>query len=284
MGFSGFNKYGQAFDNGKFHYQYVTKTTQPAPGTAGYFVDLNQTSGQPKYNAFAGTQAAFTPLEGSGNAGVYVGPFGSGSSTKHLARWQVLNNSTATDVIFLNDYIGFYPLIDCDDVDLQPMDNTVTLPRYTDGEGVRIVLIVQAPMVSTASITINYIDTANVLRSSSANLIPGLSIGVCATGTGTTGGASEVTPFFPLAAGSSGVKSIQSIQMAASAGGFICAALVKPLAQISTYENTSSVEKVFGFENHKLPEIKQGAYLNFLIQRSGTGVGSLRSELIFINS
>lgn len=284
MGFGGFHKYGQAFDEGKFHYQYVTKTTQPTPGTAGYFVDLNQTSGQPKYNAFAGSQATFTPLEGSGNAGIYVGPFGSGSSTKHLARWQVLNNSTAPDLIYLNDYLGFYPLIDCDNLDLQEMDNTLSLTRYTNGEGVRIVLIVQAPMTSTASITINYVNTQNISISSTANLIPGLSIGVCATGTGNAGGVGEVTPFFSFGSGCTGVKYIESVQLSSSAGGFICAALVKPLAQINTYENASSVEKVYGFENQNPPEIKPNAYLNFLLQRSSTAAGSLRSELIFINS
>jgi hypothetical protein len=289
MGFGSFAKIGKSFDDGKYHYQYVTKTATPVPGTAGYFVDMNQTSGQPKYNAFAGSSLSFTPLEGSGNAGVYPGPFLTGS-TKHLARWQVLNSNTSAntippDHIYLCDYLGFYPLIDCDDVDIQPMDNSVGLTRYTDAEGVRIVLIVQAPITATASVTITYTNSSNVSgRTTTVNIIPGAAIGVCATGTGTAGGAGQVTPFLPLASGCSGVKFIESVQFAASAGGFICAALVKPLASIMTYESNIPVEKMYGVENHNLPEIKQGAYLNFLIQRAGTNAGSLRSELIFINT
>ncbi len=290
MALNGFNKIGKAIeDEGKFHYAYVTKTATPAPGTAGFIVDMNQTGGIPKYNAFAGSQLAFTPLEGAGNAGVYPGNFITGS-TKHLARWQCVNantsaNTISPDTVWLCDYLGFYPLIDCDDVDLQVCDNSQALTRYTDGEGVRIVLIVQAPMVSTAACTISYTNSEGVSgRSVTFNLIPGLSIGVCATGTGAAGGAGQVTPFFPLAGGDRGVRSIESVQMAAGAGGFVCAALVKPLTSMRLIEAGVPVEKIYGIENQMLPEVKQGAYLNFLIQRSGTGAGSLRSELLFINS
>lgn len=289
MAFSGFNRIGKALaDEGKFHYQYVTKTAPPIPGTAGFFVDLNQSGGIPKYNAFAGTQLGFTPLEGSGNAGVYPGNFIVGS-TKHLARWQVLNtniaaNTTPPDTILLCDYIGFYPLVDCDDVDSQVCDNSQTLTRYTDGVGVRIVLVVQAPMIAVAPITITYVDSDDVIQSATANLIPGLSIGVCATAIGTGGTAAQATPFFPLAGGSAGVKRIESIQLGGAAGGFICAALVKPIASIQVIESNVPCEKVFGIENQMLPEIKQGAYLNFIIQRVGSLAGSLRSELLFVNS
>jgi hypothetical protein len=289
MALDSFGNIGRSFDNGKYHYQYVTKTTQPAPGTAGFFVDLNQTSGQPKYNAFAGTQLAFTPLTGSGNNGVYTGPFITGS-TKHLVRWQVVNTNTSAntvppDRIFLCDYLGFYPLVDCDDVDVQACDNTQTLTRYTDGEGVRIVLIVQAPMTATASLSISYTNQDGTSgRVSTFNVIPGVNIGVCATGTGTAGGAAQATPFWPLVSGDTGVQSIDSFTFAGSAGGFVCAALVKPLAEIMTYESGLAVEKTFGFQNQMAPEIIDGAYLNFLIQRVGNAAGSLRSELIFINS
>lgn len=290
MGFTSFANLGKAIhDEGRFHYQYVTKTATPAPGTAGFFVDMNQTSGQPKYNAFAGTQLAFTPLTGEGNAGVYVGPTISGS-TKHLLRWQCLNansaaNTVPPDHVILCDYLGFYPLIDCDDGDIQVMDNTQTLTRYTSGEGVRVVLIVQAPMLSTARLTINYTNSDGVSgRSTTFNVIPGAAIGVCATGTGTAGGTGQATPFWPLADGDAGVRLIESVQFSASAGGFICAALVKPIATMTILESGVPVEKCFGFENQNIPKIESGAYLNFIIKRVGTNAGSLRSELIFVNS
>ena len=241
------------------------------------------------YNAFAGTQLAFTPLIGSGNRGVYPGNFITGSS-KHLVRWQALNantgaNTTSPDLVYLCDYVGFYPLVDCDSVDLQEMDNTQTLPRYTTGEGVRAVLIVQAPMLATAALTITYTNQAGVSgRTVTANVIPGLSIGVCATAVGTGGAANNATPFFPLAAGDTGIRQIDSVQFAGSAGGFICIALVETLANIQLIEVNVPVEKTYAIETQMPPEVLPGAYLNFLIQRSGTGAGSLRCEMLFANS
>lgn len=285
---SAFSDIGDAYTNGRFHYQYVTKTTCPAPGTAGFMVDLCQTSGQPKYNAFAGTQAAFTPLSGSGNAGVYPGPFITGRK-KYLARWQILNTNTSAntvppDYVLLHDYLGFYPLIDCDDPDIQILDNTETLPRYTDGAGVRIALIVQAPMVSTASCTISYTNQNGTSgRSATFNVIPGVNIGVCATGTGAAGAAGQVNPYWPLVGGDTGVRSVESVTFAAAAGGFVCLALVKPIAQMMDYESGVPVEQWFGFEKQRLPEITEGAYLNFMVHRVGTSAGSLRSELVFLN-
>lgn len=272
-----------AADN--MHWAYVVKTTTPTPGTAGYFVDLNQTSGIPKYNAFAGSSLTFTPLIGAGNAGVYTGVHETGK-TKRMIRWQVVNTNTTAntippDHIMLSDYLGFYPLIDCDDVDPQVMDNTETLPRYETGEGVRIALIVTAPMASTASVTITYTNQDGVTgKTSTANVIAGANIGVCATSAGSNGNASTVTPFFPLADDDSGVRAIEQIQFAASAGGFICAALVKPLSTIMTYESGVTVEKEYLTAP---PEIKQGAYLNFMIKRVGNAAGFLRSELLFTN-
>lgn len=287
MGFQSFARIGKAFDDGKFHYQYVTKATLPSPSATNFFVDLNQTSGQPKYNAFAGSSLAFTPLVGSGNAGVYPGPFITGS-TKHLARWQTININTTTsappDYVHLCDYLGFYPLIDCDETSQQDFDNTLTLPRYEDGEGVRIVLITQAPMTITAPLTINYVNTLGNQRSSTHNVSAGAAIGVCVTSSGTTGASGAATPFFPLAGGCSGVKYIESVSFGSGAGGFICAALVKPLATIMNYESSIPTEKNFGFETQNLPEIKDGAYLNFLIHRSTQVAGSFRSELVFINT
>lgn len=292
MGFDSFGKYGDAFEDGKYHYQYLFKTVTPTPSAANTFVDLNQTSGHPKYNAFVGSQATFTPLTGSGNGGIYPGPFGSGSSTKHLMRWNAMNPGNASggtaappDMLILCDYLGFYPLIDCDDTSEQSMDNTLSLTRYTTGDDVRIALIVTAPMTSTASLAINYTNSEGVTGCiSEHNVYPGTTIGSCATATGTGGAVGNVTPFWPFAGGCRGVRSVESVTFASSAGGFICMALVKPLAYLNCYEQGVTSEKMFGFEVQNPPEIKSGAYLNLMLARSNTAAGTLRSEFVFINS
>lgn len=286
MALTAFNKIGKAFDDGQVHYQYVYKAAIPASGTAGFFVDANQSSGIPVYNAYAGSALTFTPLTGNKNQGIYPGNFHSGK-TKYLSRMQVLEVSGGSpNLFYLCDYLGFYPLVDCDNTDQQDMDNTVSLTRQTSGEGVRAVLIASAPMVSTASITVSYTNSSGVSgRTSTFNVIPATTIGVCATGTSPSlGGAGQVSPFMPLASGDIGIRSIDSVTFAAGAGGFVVIALVKPLAQIPTYETGVPSEKVFGIEGLRLPIIDEGAYLNFLISRGGTTALNMRAELIFINT
>lgn len=287
MPISKFSALGESVESGKVHYQYLTKTTPPAAGTANFFTDLNLSGGQPVYNAFAGSALTATPLEGSGNRGIYTGPSVSGT-TKHLLRWQMVNINTAAntippDHVYLNDYLMFYPLIDADSVDLQTMDNTLALPRYADGNGVRIVLIATAPMTATASCTISYTNIQGVSgRLATADVIPAASIGVCATASGIGGLAQNATPFWPLVGGDRGVLRIDSIQFSSSAGGFLCAALVKPLDSIMCYESNVPIEKLYGFEKQNPPEIKTGAYLNLLIQRSGTLAANYRGEFVFV--
>ena len=282
MSLGGIYNIGNSIESdGKFHYQYVYKPTVPANLTAGYFIDLNQSSGTPKYNPFAGSELTATALFGGGNAGIYPGNFITGS-TKHLARWQMTQVAASLpDHVFLNDYLMFYPLIDCDNVDPQDFINIETLPRYETGEGVRIVLIVTAPMTLSASVTISYTNSEGVSgRTSTSTVVAGANIGVCAT----SGGGVGATPFWPLAAGDKGVRSIESITFAAGTGGFMCAALIKPLASMNIYEVNVPVEKMYGLENQQMPEIKPGAYLNLMIQRGNTATGNYRGELIFINS
>ena len=50
---------------------------------------------------------------------------------------QLTTTNGSPDHVHLLDYLMFYPLIDLDDDVEQVMDNTVTLPRYDDGAGVR---------------------------------------------------------------------------------------------------------------------------------------------------
>jgi len=286
MALKGFSQLGRSIhDEGKFHYQYFFKPTVPANGTAGLFIDLNQSSGVPKYNPFAGSELTATPLFGVGNGGIYPGNFIPGKS-KYLLRWQMQNLAAAApNHCYLNDYLSFYPLIDCDNVDQQDMVNVEPLPRYSSGEGVRIVLIASAPMALTAPLTITYTNSDGVSgRTSTANVIPALAIGVCATGADPAlGGAGQASPFWPLADGDKGVRSIESVQFGAGAGGFIIACLVKPIAQMTILEANVAIEKNYGFDHLQPPEIKDGAYLNMLVHCGTTTTSNFRGELVFIN-
>jgi hypothetical protein len=283
VGFQSFAAIGRkAAEN--IHWQYVHKPAVPAQGTAGYFVDLNQSAGIPKYNPFSGSALTATQLIGAGNLGVYPGNFIPGRS-KHLLSCQFIQLTAANgppDYVYLLDYLLFYALVDTDDPGEQTMDNPVSIPRYNDG---RIVLIIQSPLSATAPMTINYTNQDGVSgRTATASIIPGTAIGVVASAVGTAGAPSNATPFFPLADGDSGVRSIESVTMASSGGGFVCAAIVKPLATIPILETSVPIEKHLPIFGQYPPEIKEDACLNFIIQRSGTATGNYRGELLFVNS
>lgn len=282
-----FSQLGKSIhDEGKFHYQYFYKPTAPLNGQAGFIIDMNQTAGIPKYNPFAGTELTATPLVGSGNSGIYPGNFIPGK-TKHLLRWQMLQLTSASggNFCYLNDYLMFYPLVDCDNVDLQQMNNDQSLPRYESGEGVRIALVATAPMALSAAVTITYTNSAGVSgRSVTARVIAAPAIGVCATCVDLAGLNTGVTPFFPLLATDTGVRSIESIQFSSGAGGFLVACLVKPIASMQIYEDNVTVEKMYGFDVVVAPEIKEGAYLNMMVVRGANATANYRGELIFINS
>lgn len=286
MGFQSFAAIGRKAAEDT-HWQYVYKATTPNPGTLGFCVDLNQSSGIPKYNPFPGSALSATPISGVGNLGVYPGTFVPGR-TKHLLRWQMIQTVVANgppDFLHLCDYLMFYPLIDTDSLDPQTMDNTDSLPRYQTGEGVQIALIIQSPLSTSSAITLTYTNSDGVSgRTSTFNLIAGATIGVCATGSGPLGGAGEATPFFPLASGDKGVRSIESAQMTSGSGGFVLAALVKPLADLAIYEASIPSEKHFGIFGQNLPEIMPEACLNFIVQRGGSVAGSYQGELLFVNA
>lgn len=99
--------------------------------TAGTWVDLSMASGNPSPNFYSGVGLTATTLDG--NKGIYHGS--DTELTKVLTDLQVITVSPGAVPITLQlcDYLLFYPLIDMDSVDEQFMDNSTTLPRYSDG-------------------------------------------------------------------------------------------------------------------------------------------------------
>lgn len=287
MGLRSFGDIGNALsDAGKYHYQYVYKPAIPNSLVTNNFTDCNQSAGTPKYNPLSGSALVATPLVGAGNEGVFTGPTIAGH-TKYLASIQsTIISAGAPSYLYLNDYLLVYPLIDGDDTAEQVMDNTAPLPRYASGEGVRAILVATAPMTVGDVCTVKYTNSQGVTgRTTTFNLFPAQGVGVCATASGTTSVSnSTCTPFWPLASGDTGMRAIESITFNSSLGGFLSVVLVKPITQMNIIETAVPTEKVFGIDSQVLPEILNGAYLNFLLHRGGSGsTAPLYLEMVFIN-
>jgi hypothetical protein len=277
---------GKSIENeGKYYYSYFFKTAIVSPGVAGKWVDCSQSTGIPKYNAYAGGATEATQLFNSGNAGIFTGA--NNTTPKYLQRWQAYYTGTAPVPSYLTlcDYLMFYPLIDCDDDTQQDMTNPVSLPRYTDGNGVKMMLVGSVAGIANATVTVTYTNQAGVSgrQSVSTYIIPSATGVICSNSAIAAGNTVSATPFLPLADGDSGVRSVESVQFSTPAGGFCTLVLVKPLASLPVYEASVPSEKTFGPEFFQFPEIKPNAYLNLIAHQGAAQTGQLRCEFLFYN-
>ena len=113
----------------------------------------------------------FTPCVAQKNDAIYFPGIQHGQH-RHLTSatfWSNQGTYNGAGSIVIFDLLGYYPLIDGDSTDLQEADNTLTLPRYTDGEGVGLVIVNHvAPAVqggvATIAYTLGYADPAYFTR------------------------------------------------------------------------------------------------------------------------
>jgi hypothetical protein len=245
-------------------------------------------AGTPIYNAYVGGQLEATQLNGQKNQGVFTGPAMVAGQEKYLAQIALASPTTTNSVPYdyiLADYLLFYPLIDGDSTEQQDMDNTATLPRYTDGVGVKAFLVVTTPMTADADVTIGYTDCDNIDRTLTVRcLVGGVSVGGLIQGAAagvTITVTRALTPFLPIP--ERGIKRINYVTNAAGLGGFFAACLCKPLTTLMQREPLTMTEKCLITQQLTLPRIYPGAYLNFLLLAGGTGNPStIRGQLDFV--
>jgi hypothetical protein len=271
MGFSKIREVvDEAYINGKCWYSSFRKV--PALGSvAGDFIDFSMAPGNPRPNYYTGDELAAKVF--TGTYGMYHGGAVS-PATKHLHKISALGDS-ATLVpltLILCDYLIFYPLIDMDSTDDQYLDNTVTLPRYIDGEGIRAFLVSTNPYLGGATFYINYTNSYGVSERVSPIITSNTSTYI---GTLVHSGpvAGSQGSFIRLASGDRGIRSIQSITFLAPNGGLGALVLCKPLATMFVREANIWSEFDFITMKPSLPSIEDGAYLNFIGSVNGSAAG-----------
>jgi len=145
-GFKNIRAYVDAPLSGAEHFTAFRKVPSQAT-TAGNWCDLSMASGNPVPNYYAASPLEAATLDYE--KGIWHGTACS-PAQKHLRSITIMT-STANAVPsywYLMDYLLYYPFIDMDAVgETQEMVNTVTLPRYTDGAGVRMMAVNVAPTV-----------------------------------------------------------------------------------------------------------------------------------------
>lgn len=264
MPFNSVAQVADAVEQGRSHIQHFIRTGfNGSFGVSNVFGDASIGSGLPNYNAYLGNALEATQMIGTGNRSIYVGP---GISTERYLLSLSLTMAGSVGYFattYFLDYLLSYAYVDLDSTDEQFLSNPVTLPRYANGDGVRMIAVMQTPGTGQGTtMTLKYTNSDGVARTVVMGARSSGAIGVNIVAQSASVNATG--PFAPMESGDKGVRSVQSVQFAGGIGGFAVIALVKPLTTLAGNELLSTVEKNFLREHANLPRIYDGAFLNYL--------------------
>jgi hypothetical protein len=267
MAFRSFGNIADKFDlGGRFHSSEFRKSSNITT-TAGIWADLSMFSGHPVTNFYASS-----PLVGAtllAREGIQHGP--NVSTDQKYFKLASLTAASVCPITFkMLDYLLYYPFIDGDTTDEQTFDNTVTLPRYTTGEGVRAFLVAQGVYSGGQKFTLNYTNSDGVAgRISIATNVN--TAGNTATIANSGVSAGNFGWSIPLAYGDKGIRSVEGITFFGAIGGIFALVLAYPINTTICLENNITSEREFFIDSaFGGGRIYDGAYLNYICLPNGS--------------
>lgn len=267
MGFRNVGALAAADAAGRTHFCSFRKVPSQAT-VAGNWADLSLAAGNPKPQYYASTPLAAAVLDDFD--GIFHGDDKS-PATKHLTHLGLVTPTAGLVGRYeLLDYLLYYPFVDGDSLDTQTTDNAVTLPRYTDGDGVMVMAVASAPTAGGGGFTFDYVNQDGAARTS-----PSISCNTTAANIATLVTSQQAVAaggrwFLPLTGGDRGVRSITSVTFSAASGGLIALVLVKPLATLAIREINTMAEREFVTQMPGAPRIYDGAYLGLITNCAAT--------------
>lgn len=261
-GFANIRDYAAAHAEGRTRSCSFRKVPSQA-SVARWWVDLTMASGNPVPQYYASAPLVAAVLDGS--RGIFHGSDVS-PETLHLTEL-MLTTPTAGFVgqYKLLDYVLYYPFVDLDDLDTQVLDNTVTLPRYTDGRGLRAMLVAAAPTTGGGTFTFNYINQDGVEKTAPTQSFSTAAASIASIITSEQATAAGGQPFLQLASGDTGIRSIVTWTNLGASGGLGAVALVKPLADHVIREINTPSEITLVSMRPGAPRVVDGAYLGLIM-------------------
>ena len=270
MGFSSFDDLiNEVTVNGKLN-RYDFSKTSAVTAAVGRWYDMSLQNGLPVANPYTAetTNLKFRALYDTDGMGIWHGGNVS-PDTKHLLNVGAFGNTPTSvpSVLQLVDVLGYYPITTVTTTTAQTLNNTVTLPRYADGKGVRAYLVARGTMgAGTPTIQISYTNQSGV----AGRVVPVTLTAVTAAFTGhivhSDPTANHYGCFIPLAAGDSGIRSIESITLNATmTSGSLALVLCKPLTSLPITILGVQSERNLLNQLPSMPQIYDGANLNFLM-------------------
>jgi hypothetical protein len=272
-GFNRLKDLKEAYENGQFQFSSFRKVPSQAT-TAGVWVDLSMTSGNPVPNYYAATPLVSKTLDG--NDGIYHGQ--SVAPMKKFVAISTVMTPTAAAApltMMLCDYLLYYPFIDMDSTDQQDMVNSVPLPRYSDGDGVRMFLVALAPYTGNGDFSVSYTNQNGVAGRTTGTIRANTAGAIASFVHSASNVANSFGCFLPLQSGDTGVRSVQSITFTSPIGGLAAIVLVKPIDKTYIREITAAREKQYLVDDKEALQINDGAYLNYIVHPNGSLAGSV---------
>jgi len=256
---------------------YFFRKTPSQTTTIGIWFDLAMSPGMPtpKYWFDAAplvAKAIYQSTDGGFFHGANVSP-----GEKYLRSLMVGAHSTSTTNTspinaVLMDYLLYYPSIDDGTLDEQVMDNTVTLPRYTDGEGVQMMAVTTGLRTGGQSFSVKYTNQDGVTGKVSPTVRQNAAAFIGSITNSDRAISGSASWMIPLADGDTGVRAVESVTMNGVDVGLFSIILVKPLGQICFRESQISTAGTINTPNEKdfllygqMPRIYDDAYLNMVV-------------------
>jgi hypothetical protein len=214
----------------------------------------------------------FTPYDDAGvgrEAGIWHGGDVS-ADTKHILNIGGWTNvaAGAPSVLLLVDMLGCYPRIQTNLATTQTLNNTLTLPRYTDGKGVRAYFQLNTANGGNASnFVMAYTNTVPTSGRGLGAIVSNTASAIVGHITHSGVSAGNYGPFLPLQAGDQGIVSVQSCQftVASASAGFVDLVLCKPLAFLPLTAAFYASERDLLSQLPSLPQVQDGAVLGLLL-------------------
>ena len=271
MAITSFKNLVDAEENGQTFLSGFRKNVNALVGNNAWF-DITLSPGNPLPFYYASTPLIGVPLSQQVNGGIPHNPPVASLGYKTYLKTIMVNplgTTSSTGPMILMDYLLYYPFIDMGVTDEQILDNTASLTRYTDGQGVSVMAVQLAGQLGSGSPTFRftYINQNGVLNTSPPQTCAN-AVTVGSLVTASNGGFAPPRsnyPFLALAPNDTGIRSVQSVTFDTADIGLLAFVLVKPIEQIAMRENLSPAERTPVIDFFDLPIIQDNAYLSILL-------------------
>jgi len=241
---------------------------------AGRWHEFFTANGIPAAGAWSGTAGVATQLTAATQGAFNTGTASVSPSVKNLLSMKI-QSPTATLVpatFYIVDYLLYYPACVVTGT-ATTLNNSATLPRYTNGEGVMAMIAVQSALGATQPVlTLTYTDDAgNTGNTGLAMTSPVASASI------STLFLNNGSPFLPLSTTDKGVRKIDSYTLATGTTGTVSMVLVKVLAEIDLYAINTGTLVDYVSQIPSFPKIEDNACLGII----GVCGGAMAASSVF---